>query len=96
MMYNPRKRQEINYEYTRHAKRRQQEQDTGLAEVALTVENGALIEVRGNKGSRTRVFRAGYTHRDVYYPDKELRVVYAMEKDSVVVVTIVTRYGRFE
>ena len=95
-MYTHRSQQEINYEYTLHARRRRKEQDTTPEEIAQTVENGSLIGVRDNKGSRKRIFREGYTSNHIDYCDKELTVVYAMEKGAVVVVTLVTRYGRFE
>ena len=95
-MYNPRRRQEIKYEYTLHAKRRQGKQAANPSEIALTVEEGTLIGVRDNKGSRRRVFRAGYTQDGKDYSDKELTVVYTFEKGLVVVITMVTRYGEFE
>jgi metal-dependent hydrolase (beta-lactamase superfamily II) len=95
-MYNPRHQQEINYEYTLHAKLRQKKQAVDPAEVALTVEEGTLIGVRDNKGSRRRVFRAGYNQGGRDYLEKEITVVYTFEKGSVVVVTMVTRYGQFE
>ena len=86
----------INYEYTLHAKRRRKKQAADPAEVALTVERGELIGVRDNKGSRRRVFRAGYTQDGRDYSEKELTIVYTFEKGSVVVVTMITRYGQFE
>ena len=95
-MYNPKLQCVINYEYTLHAKRRQDKQAADPAEVALTVERGRLVEVRENKGSRRHVFRAGYTQDGRGYPEKEIKVVYAMEQGSVVIVTMVTRYGQFE
>ena len=95
-MYNPRNRQDIAYEYTLHIKRRQRQQRAELEEIALTVEEGTLIGVRDNKGSRRRVFRAGYTKDGRDYSEKELTIVYTFEKGSVVVVTMVTRYGQFE
>ena len=95
-MYNPRNRQEIAYEYTLHIKRRQIQQHAELEEIALTVEEGCLIGVRDNKGSRRRVFREGYTQDGRNYADKELTIVYTFEKGSVVIITMVTRYGQFE
>ncbi len=95
-MYNPGNWQEIAYEYTLHVKRRQTQQHAELEEISLTVEEGTLIGVRDNKGSRRLVFRAGYTQDDRDYPEKELTVVYTFERGSVVVVTMVTRYGQFE
>ena len=95
-MYNARNRQEIAYEYTLHIKRRQIQQHAESEEIALTVEEGTLIRVRDNKGSRRRVFREGYTQDGRNYSDKELTIVYTFEKGSVVVVTMVTRYGQFE
>ena len=95
-MYNPRNRQEITYEYTLHFKQRQRQQHAELEEIALTVEEGTLIGVRDNKGSRRRVFRAGYTQDGRNYSEKELTIVYTFEKRSVVVVTMITRYGQFE
>ena len=95
-MYNYRSRREINYEFTLHARRRRKEQEATPEEIAETVENGSLIGVRENKGSRRRVFREGYTSNHTDYDEKELRVVYAIENGSVIVVTLVTRYGQFE
>ena len=85
----------INYEYTLHAKLRQKKQAADPAEVALTVAKGELIGVRDNKGSRRRVFREGYTQDGRNYADKELTIVYTFEKGSVVIITMVTRYGQF-
>lgn len=85
----------IDYEYTLHANRRRERQGASSAEVSTTVEKGTLVEVRENKGSRIHVFMAGYRQDGEDYPEKELRVVYAMERGKVVVVTTVTRFGRF-
>lgn len=95
-MHNPRRQRMINYEYTLHAKRGQKNQAADPTEVALTVERGELIGVRDNKGSRKRVFRAGYNQDGKDYLEKELAVVYTFEKGSVVIITMVTRYGQFE
>lgn len=86
----------IDYEYTLHARRRGREQAASLAEVSTTVEEGTLIEVRQNKGSRIHTFREGYTQDGKDYAEKELKVIYAMERGKVVVVTLVTRFGQFE
>ena len=95
-MYNFQSQREINYELTLHARLRRKEQEATPREIAETVENGSLIGVRDNKGSRRRVFREGYTSNDIVYDEKELTVVYAIEQGSVIVVTLVTRYGQFQ
>ena len=95
-MYNYRSRREINYEFTLHSRQRRKQQEATPQEIAETVENGSLTGVRENKGSRWRVFREGYTSNHIDYDEKELTVVYAIEKGSVIVVTLVTRYGQFE
>ena len=95
-MYNYRSRREISYEFTLHARRRRKEQEATPEEIAETVENGSLVRVRENKASRSRVFREGYTSSHIDYDEKELAVVYAIEKGSVIVITLVTRYGQFE
>ena len=73
----------INYEYTLHARRRRVQQGASLPEISTTVEEGTLVEVRQNKGSRTHVFRAGYTKDRENYAEKELKVIYAMEEGNI-------------
>ena len=95
-MYSAISQRVIHYEYTLHARRRCREQAASPVEIFTTVEEGSLVEVRQNKGSRTHTFSAGYTQDGEDYPHKELKVVYAMENGKVVVVTLLTRFGKFE
>ena len=73
-------------------------QERGITEheVTLTVEAGRPAQARGSYFGRQRVFTEGYSWLGRDYPHKELRVVYALEGDSIIVITTIARYGRWE
>lgn len=50
--------------------------------------------VRG-RVARVRVFREGYRWRGTDYPNKEVRVLYAVEGNDTVVITVRARYGQW-
>ena len=86
----------MRYKFTGHAIDQMQERGVSENEVTQTIEAGRPALVRGSRSGRQRVFTEGYSWLGRDYPHKEVRAVYALEGDSLIVITIIARYGRWE
>ena len=65
-------------------------------EIEQVVANGSLSEARAPRSGRELVFSEGYTRSGRHYPRKRVKVIYLREGDDVVVVTVLSYYGRWE
>ena len=64
-----------------------------IREIGLTLASGEVSSTYGGRFIAKRVFTAGYERRRVYYPHKELEVVYAVEEWGIAVITVIVRFG---
>ena len=86
----------LNYRFTRHALDQLQERGINEREVRDTAEAGLLVEVSENRAIRRRIFTQGYSRIGRNYSHKEVTVVYALEEGFIIVITVISRYGRWE
>ena len=84
------------YRFTTHTIDQMKERGIADREIILTVETGDLTGVSGDRIIRQRVFTEGYNWLGRDYPHKEVRVVYVVEEDFVIVITVIARYGWWE
>lgn len=82
--------------YSRHASLRIREWGVTEEEVRVTIDSGEPFPAKGLRLGKARVFRMGYERQGRPYPHKEVRVIFALEAEDTIVVTVVARYGRWE
>ena len=84
-------------EYTRHAEDNMLERGATREEVDETIRDGSeSTSARPPAMSRSLVFRDGYYSKDRWYQHKEVRPIYVIEDNLVVVLTVMVRYGFWE
>ena len=80
---------------TRHAQERMRQRGVTDEEVRQVLLHGRQVGARGPRRARELVFTQGYWWQGRRYPHKLVRVVYAMEDGTPVVVTVYAHYGRW-
>ena len=65
-------------------------------EVQRVIELGLPVDAREPRLGRETVFTDGYSRRGRYYPHKRVNVIYVLERDDIVVVTVLAYYGVWE
>ena len=66
------------------------------SEVIDTIRLGTECPAYPPKLGREMVFRSGYEHEGTMYAHKQVRVFYAEQGSTIVVVTVITRYGEWD
>jgi hypothetical protein len=79
--------------FTRHATAQMRERGVSESEVVQTLQSGIELPAKLGRSLALQVFSAGYRHRGVYYPEKEVRVIHKEEFQRTVVITVLARYG---
>ena len=82
--------------YINHARMQMSVRGATEEEVVETLRSGVHTPGRLGRQIRVKVFTAGYQRRGRDYLHKEVEVIYAEREDTVVVVTVKTRYGMWE
>ena len=87
----------FNLSISAHARERMRLHGVAEEEIRLVLDTGAVALGHSGRRIATGVLTAGYTRRGrSYRHSKEVQVVYAIEEWSIVVVTVVARYGFWE
>lgn len=67
-----------------------------LAEIEATIASGAAEPAHGGRLARARVFPFARERNGRFYPEKRIKVVYVVEGDLIVTVTVLVYYGKWE
>ena len=86
----------VNFRFTSHARLRMRQRGTVESEVIDTINLGTECPAYPPKLGREMVFRSGYEFEGTVYAHKQVRVFYAEEGTTTVVVTVITRYGEWK
>ena len=65
-------------------------------EVWQTIDHGKVAVAREQRLGREMVFTDGYVRKKIFYPHKQVSVIFVRENDDIVIVTIFAFYGRWE
>ena len=75
---------------------RAEERGADEVEIKDTLENGDEVTIKGNRIAREKVFPYLKDRNGKHYDQKKVRVIYVMEQDVFVVITIYVFYGYFK
>jgi len=79
-----------------HTLERALERGATFAEIAQVVESGAPAEARGDRVARSLVFPFDGERNGRHYAEKRVKVIYVVEAQRVVTVTVLVYYGKWD
>ena len=79
-----------------HAREQMEERSVTQSEVRQVIERGRATDARAPRLTREMVFTEGYRWKERSYPHKSVKVIYASDRNVIVVVTVYVLYGRWE
>jgi hypothetical protein len=79
-----------------HTLERAQERGTDQHEIRDVVSNGALLPARSGRTAKFKVNRFEQERLGKYYEQKRVEVIFVMEDDRAVAVTVYVFYGHWE
>ena len=59
------------------------------------LETGMPAEARGNRFAKEKLYGYHGLWKGRYYDEKMIKVIYVMEDDTAVTITVVVKYGRW-
>ena len=80
----------------RHTLVRAEERGTNEAEIKDVVNSGFSIPAKHGRVAKARVYEFKRQRHGTYYEQKRVEVIYAVEKETVVTVTVYVFYGKWE
>lgn len=82
--------------YPNHAKANMEERGVTEEEIEEVLRTGSTIRGQFGRQITTKVLTEGYERRGRSYPHKEVQLIHISESSGIIIVTVKTRYGRFE
>lgn len=79
-----------------HAIERAEERGASLTEIQDTLERGQASRAKGNRFAKSLVFPYESDWRGKYYEQKHVQVIYVVEGDVAIAVTVYVYYGQWE
>lgn len=79
-----------------HTLERALERGATLAEIRQVVELGVLEDARAGRFARSLVFAFDHQRNGRYYAQKRVKVVFLVEGEHIVTVTVLVYYGKWE
>jgi flavin-dependent dehydrogenase len=79
-----------------HTLERAEERGTNEAEIRDVIINGFPIPAKHSRLGRAKIYVFDRKRHDKYYAQKRVEVIYTLEKETVVTVTVYVFYGSWE
>lgn len=79
-----------------HTLKRAEERGTDQEEIRDVIESGETILARHGRLGRAKVYSFEQERQGRYYAQKRVEVIYTIEDDTVVTVTVYVFYGKWE
>ena len=76
-----------------HTSDRLAERGTTTAEVEDVIRTGVLAQAHSGRFAKAKVYKYDGTWRGRFYRQKKVRVVFAMDRNTAVTVTVVVSFG---
>ncbi len=79
-----------------HTLERAEERGTNEEEIKDVINTGEAIAAKRGRFGKAKVYDFRRTWRENYYEQKRVEVIYTIEQDVVITVTVHVFYGRWE
>jgi hypothetical protein len=78
-----------------HAKERAEERGASTTEIFEALTSGVLLPAKTGRLSREKVFSYRSEWNGKFYEEKLLKVIYLIDGKTIIVITVVVKYGKF-
>lgn len=78
-----------------HALERAEERGTNAEEIRDVIDTGLVIPAKRGRLAKAKVYDFKQERHDKYYEHKRVEVIYAIERDTIVTVTVYVFYGKW-
>ena len=85
----------MELQLTLHTKERMQERGITLDEIADTIKTGKQSQASKGRYKKSKVFSFGKMRNGKIYPQKLIEVIYTIEDDTIIVITVYAFYGKW-
>ena len=79
-----------------HTLKRASERGAIESEIIEVINNGFEISAKSNRLARAKVFEYNSIWNEKHYQQKRIEVIYTIESDSIVTITVYVFYGKWE
>jgi len=79
-----------------HTLERAEERGTNKQEIKDVINNGFSIPAKAGRLGRAKVYDFKQQRHGKYYEQKRVEVIYALEEETIVTVTVYVFYGKWE
>lgn len=79
-----------------HTLDRAEERGTYKEEIVDVIKNGVQISAKYGKLGKAKVFAFQQTRNKKYYEQKRVEVIYLIEDEKIITVTVYVFYGKWE
>lgn len=79
-----------------HTLERAEDRGTTEDEIRDVIENGKLTPAKRNRLMKAKVYPYGRRRLGKYYKQKRVEVIYTVEEDTIVTVTVYVFFGAWE
>jgi len=86
----------VKIEIDPHTVERARERGTNEIEIKDVIESGSAFPAKYGRIGKSKVYRFGKKRHGKYYEQKRVEVVYNIEGDIMVTVTVYVFYGKWE
>ncbi len=79
-----------------HTLQRAEERGTNAQEIEDVLRTGTDVPAKGSRRAKAKVYPFGQVRLGKYYEQKRVEVIYTVEGETIVTVTVYVFYGRWE
>lgn len=79
-----------------HTLKRAEERGTDQEEIRDVIENGEIVLAKRDRLGKAKVYNFEQERHGRYYAQKRVEVIYTIEDDTVITVTVYVFYGKWE
>lgn len=79
----------------KHARDRAEERGTTEDEIYETVKTGKYAVANSNRTAKEKIYSFNKELNGKFYREKLVKVIYIVENEVIIVITVVVKYGNF-
>lgn len=79
-----------------HTLKRASERGASKEEIIDVIENGFVIPAKSDRFAKAKIFDFNKTWNNKYYEQKKIDVIYTIETEIIITITVYVFYGNWE
>ena len=86
----------MEFQFDRHILERAKERGTDIEEIKDVIQTGFDIQAKYGRKGKAKIFEFNNLRHGKFYVHKRVEVIFIIEGDRIIVVTVYVFYGRWE